>query len=185
LDRVLVERAIAGDRSAFNELARLSIARLYGVAQLILRDPDRAADATQETLVTAWRDLSALRDPDRFEAWVHRVLVRTCHREARRHRQRRTVEIQELPLDDHAGTDELPGIADRDQLERGFRRLGIEERAVVVLHHAEGFSLPEIADILAIPLGTVKSRLHRGIRTMRAALDADARVITIDRERIA
>src|SRR6185295_16053970 len=125
MDRILVERAMAGDRDAFNELARLSIARLYGIAQLILRDPDRASDATQEALVAAWRDLSALRDADRFEAWLHRVLVRTCQREARRHRQRRSVEIRELPLDDRPGSDDLPGIFDRDQLERGFRRLGV------------------------------------------------------------
>ena len=185
MDRVLVERAIAGDRGAFNELARLSIGRLYAIAPLILRDSDRASDATQEALVAAWRDLSALRDPDRFEAWLHRVLVRTCHREARRLRQRLTVEVREVPLDEHAGIDDLPNVFDRDQLERGFRRLGVEERAIVVLHHAEGFTLTEIADILSLPLGTVKSRLHRAIQTMRAALDADARVITIDRERIA
>jgi RNA polymerase sigma-70 factor, ECF subfamily len=185
MDRVLVERAMAGDRDAFNELARLSIARLYGIAQLILRDPDRAWDATQEALVASWRDLSALRDPDRFEAWLHRILIRTCHREARRVRQRRTVEVRELPLDEHAGSDELPNLFDRDQLERAFRRLGVEERAIVVLHHVEGFPLSEIADILGLPIGTVKSRLHRGIQTMRAALDADARVVTIDGERIA
>lgn len=185
MDRVLVERAMTGDRDAFNELARLSIARLYAVAQLILRDHDQAADATQEALVAAWRDLSALRDADRFEAWLHRVLVRTCHREARRHRQRLSVEIRELPLDDHAGPDQIPSVLDRDQLERGFRRLGVQERAIVVLHHAEGFTLTEIADILGLPLGTVKSRLHRSVQLMRASLDADARVINIDRERIA
>ena len=185
MDRILVERAMAGDRDAFNELARLSIARLYGIAQLILRDPDRAWDATQEALVASWRDLSALRDPDRFDAWLYRILVRTCHREARRVRQRRTVEVRELPLVEQAGSDELPGLFDRDELERAFRRLGVEERAIVVLHHVEGFPLNQIADILGIPVGTVKSRLHRGIQTMRAALDADARVVSIDGERIA
>ena len=185
MDRVLVERAIAGDRSAFNELAALSIGRLYGVARLILRDPDRAADATQEALVAAWRDLSALREPDRFDAWLHRVLIRTCHREAKRHRRQQHVEVHEIPLDLRAGTDDLPRIVDRDEIERGFSRLGIEERVVIVLHHAEGFPLTQIADILGLPLGTVKSRLHRGLRTIRAALDADARVISIDRERIA
>jgi RNA polymerase sigma-70 factor (ECF subfamily) len=185
MDRVLVERAMAGDRDAFNELARLSISRLYGIAQLILRDPDRAWDATQEALVASWRDLSALRDPDRFDAWLYRILVRTCRREARRVRQRRMVEVRELPLAERARSDELPGLFDRDQLERAFRRLGVEERAIVVLHHVEGFPLTEIAEILGLPLGTVKSRLHRGIRTIRAALDADARVVTIDGERIA
>ncbi len=185
MDRDLVERAMSGDHDAFSQLARASIGRLYGIAQLIVRDPDRASDATQEALVAAWRDLSALRDADRFEAWLHRLLIRACHREARRDRRRRSVEIHELPLDETAGRDELPALHDRDQLERAFRRLGVEERAVIVLHHLEGFPLTEIAGILGIPVGTAKSRLHRGIRTMRATLDADARVIPIDRGRTA
>ena len=188
MDRVLVERAMAGDRGAFNELAAVSVGRLYGLAVLILRDPDRASDATQEALIAAWRDLSALRDPERFEAWVHRVLVRACHEEARRDRRRRKVEIHEIPLErfeTRVAADELPAFIDRDQLERGFRRLSVEERAIVVLHHIEGFPLAAIADVLAIPIGTVKSRLHRSLQTMRAALDADARVVTMERERIA
>ena len=185
MDRRLVELAMAGDRGAFDELARLSIGRLYATAQLILRDPDRASDATQEALVAAWRDLSALRDAERFEAWLHRLLVRACHREARKDRRRRSVEIRELPLDEHEGPDELPALIDRDQLDRAFRRLGVEERAVIVLHHVEGFPLTAIAEILGIPVGTAKSRLHRGTRTMRASLDADARVVPFDRGRIA
>ena len=185
MDRRLVEQAMAGDRGAFDELARASINRLYGLASLILRDPDRASDATQEALVAAWRDLSALRDADRFEAWIHRLLVRACHREARRDRRRRSVEIHELPLDQRPGHDELPSLIDRDQLDRAFRRLGVEERTVIVLHHLEGFPLSAIADILGIPVGTAKSRLHRGTKTMRAALDADDRVVPFDRERIA
>jgi RNA polymerase sigma-70 factor, ECF subfamily len=185
MDRLLVERAMAGDRGAFNDLVSLSIARLYGIAQLILRDPDRASDATQEALIAAWRDLSALRDPGRFEAWVHRLLIRACHREARRDRRRRTIEIPELRLHERPVADEIPLLVDRDQLERGFRRLDVEERAIVVLHHVEGFPLAEIAEVLGLPIGTVKSRLHRSLRTMRAALDADARVVTLDGERIA
>ena len=145
----------------------------------------RASDATQEALVAAWRDLSALRDADRFEAWIHRLLVRACHREARRDRRRRSVEIHELPLDQRSGHDELPSLIDRDQLDRAFRRLGVEERTVIVLHHLEGFPLSAIADILGILVGTAKSRLHRGTKTMRAAIDADDRVVPFDRERIA
>lgn len=183
--RELVERAMAGDHDAFSELARVSIGRLYAVARLILRDPHRAEDATQEALVAAWRDLSALRDADRFEAWIHRLLVRACHREARNDRRRRSVEIRELPLDQRPGHDELPSLIDRDVLDRAFRRLGVEERAVIVLHYLEGFPLAAIADILGIPVGTVKSRLNRGTRTMRAAIDADDRVVPFDRERIA
>jgi RNA polymerase sigma-70 factor, ECF subfamily len=185
MERILVERAMGGDRVAFNELAARWVNRLYGIASLILRDPDQASDATQEALIAAWRDLSGLRDADRFGAWLNRLLVRACHREARRSRHRRQIELTELPLDDHAGRDELPSFLDRDQLERAFRRLDLEHRAIVVLHHVEGFSLAEIGEVLGLPIGTVKSRLHRALGTMRAALDADARVVHIDRERIA
>jgi RNA polymerase sigma-70 factor, ECF subfamily len=184
MDRELVRSAMAGDRDAFDALASASIGRLYAVAALILRDPDRAADATQEALVTAWRDLSAIRDPDRFEAWMHRVLVRCCYREAGRERRRHLVEIHAV-VDERGGTDASAGLIERDQLDRAFRRLDIEERTVIVLHHIEGFLLTEIADVLGIPVGTVKSRLHRGKRTMRAALDADARVVPIERGRTA
>ncbi|HEX2625603.1 MAG TPA: sigma-70 family RNA polymerase sigma factor [Candidatus Limnocylindrales bacterium] len=184
-ERTLVERAMAGDRLAFNELATRWVNRLYGIASLILRDPDQASDATQEALIAAWRDLSALRDADRFGAWLNRLLVRACHREARRARGRRVVEVGDAPLDMRPARDDLPGFLDRDQLERGFRRLDVEHRAILVLHHLEGYTLAEVGDILGLPIGTVKSRLHRALTTMRAALDADARVIGIDRERIA
>src|SRR4029450_8607622 len=96
MDRDLVRLAIAGDREAFDALASASIGRLYAVAALILRDPDRAAHAPQDAQVRPWRDLSAIRDPDRFEAWLHRVLVRCCYREAGRERRRRLVEIHAL-----------------------------------------------------------------------------------------
>jgi RNA polymerase sigma-70 factor (ECF subfamily) len=175
---------MAGDREAFEAVAAQSIGRLYGTAALILRDPDRAADATQEALVSAWRDLSAIRDPDRFEAWLHRVLVRCCYREAWRERRRRTVEVREL-VDARGVSDASGSLIERDQLDRAFRRLEVEERTVIVLHHIDGFLLTEIADLLGIPVGTVKSRLHRGKRAMRAALDADARVIPIEKGRIA
>jgi RNA polymerase sigma-70 factor, ECF subfamily len=184
MDRELVRQAMAGDREAFDALASASIGRLYAVAALILRDSDRAADATQDALVSAWRDLSAVRDPDRFEAWLHRVLVRSCYREASRERRRRLVEIHAV-VDERSAPDVIPSLLDRDQLDRAFKRLDVEERTVIVLHHIEGFLLTEIADVLGIPVGTVKSRLHRGKRTMRAALDADARVVSIERGRTA
>ena len=173
--RDLVERAVAGDHDAFSELARVSIGRLYATARLILRDDGRAEDATQEALVAAWRDLSALRDPDRFDAWLHRLLVRACYREIRRGRHRWTIEVDvdghELAPDADPGFD----IADRDQLERGFRRLDPDQRIVLVLHYYLGLSLDEAAEALGVPPGTVRSRLSRATRAMRAALDADGR----------
>lgn len=174
MQRDLVERAMAGDHEAYAILARTSIGRLFSTARLILRDDGRAEDATQEALVAAWRDLATLRDPDRFEAWLHRLLVRSCYREARRERRRWAVETAIRPLE--VGIpDPAPGVADRDQLERGFRQLGTDQRVILVLHYYLGLSLDEAAEVLGIPPGTVRSRLHRATTAMRAALEADAR----------
>lgn len=173
MQRALVERAMAGDHEAFSELVRRSSAKLFAVAVLILRDRTRAEDATQEALVAAWRDIAALRDPDRFEAWLHRVLVRECHRQAKRERRRIEVEGQVRPLGE--GGDPGHELALRDELRRGFARLPVDQRTVLVLHHYAGYSFPEIAEALDLPVGTVKSRIHRATNAMRAALMADAR----------
>jgi RNA polymerase sigma-70 factor (ECF subfamily) len=169
MQRDLVERAMAGDHDAFSELARDSIGRLYVVARLILRE---------EALVAAWRRLDGLRDPDRFEAWLHRLLVNACYREARRSRRRGSIEIHVEALAMPEASQALDGdfhLADRDQLERGFRHLDVDQRTVLVMHYYLGFSLDEAAEALGVPPGTVRSRLHRAINAMRAALDADAR----------
>ena len=175
MTRDLVERARKGDHDAFAELAGAAISRLDATAWLMLRDADRATDAVQNALVRAWRDLPTLRDPDRFDAWLHRLLVNSCIDVIRRdRRQRFDVDIADLS-DPPSSADAVSGIADRDQLERGFSRLEPEERAVIVLHHYLDLPLPEVAATLGIPLGTTKSRLYRGLKAMRAALDADAR----------
>jgi RNA polymerase sigma-70 factor (ECF subfamily) len=173
--RDLVERARRGDHDAFAELAGAAISRLDATAWLMLRDTDGATDAVQSALVRAWRDLPTLRDPDRFDAWLHRLLVNACIDEIRRTRRRRfDVDVTDL-TNPPSIPDAASRIADRDQLERAFRRLEPDERAVIVLHHYLDLPLPEVAATLRIPLGTVKSRLYRGLRQMRAALDADAR----------
>ena len=175
MTRDLVERARKGDHDAFAELAGAAISRLDATAWLILRDSDRATDAVQNALVRAWRDLPTLRDPDRFDAWLHRLTVNACIDEIRRVRRSRfDVDVTDLSIEP-SGADAASRIADRDQLERGFRRLEPEERAVIVLHHYLDLPLPEVAATLGIPLGTTKSRLYRGLREMRAALDADSR----------
>jgi RNA polymerase sigma factor (sigma-70 family) len=174
MQRDLVERAMAGDHDAFSEVARVSIGRLFTVATLILSDPAAAEDATQEALVAAWRHIHDLRDPDRLDGWLHRLLVNACHREARGRQRRGRFEV-------HVDTFEAPEMdetgltIDRDQLERGFRRLDTDQRAVLVLHYYLGLRLDEAAEVLGLPPGTVRSRLHRATRLMRAALDADAR----------
>jgi RNA polymerase sigma-70 factor (ECF subfamily) len=171
----LVERARRGDHDAFAALAGAAFFRLDAAARLILRDPDQAKDAVQETLVRAWRDLPTLRSPDRFDAWLHRLLVRACIDEARRLKRHR-LDVELNPFDQHPVADHTSSTVDRDQLERGFSRLEPEARALIVLHHYLDLPLPEVAIALRIPLGTAKSRLHRALQSMRAALDADARL---------
>jgi RNA polymerase sigma-70 factor (ECF subfamily) len=173
MDTDLVIQAQHGDEQAFASLAVATGDRLHAVAHRILRDIDLAEDATQQALLTIWRDLPQLRDPARFEAWSYRLLVRACYAEARRNRSwqpgLRLVDT-DTPMADSSAS-----VADRDQLERGFRRLSIDHRAVVVLHHYLDFTLDEIAEALGVPVGTVRSRLHYAMRGLRAALDADAR----------
>jgi RNA polymerase sigma-70 factor, ECF subfamily len=170
----LVERARAGDEEAFASLARAAGDRLLAIAFRILRDLGLAEDAVQQTLVLAWRELPQLRDVDRFDAWLHRLLVNTCYREIRRGRPW-AGNVRVLPIDEPARGDAFVAVADRDQLERGFRRLPPEQRAVFVFHHYLGLTLLEIADQLGVPLGTVKSRLHYATNSLRAALEADLR----------
>jgi RNA polymerase sigma factor (sigma-70 family) len=169
----MVEAAQRGDHDAFEALAIGAADRLFAIARLILRDISAAEDAVQEALVHAWRDLPRLRDPDRFDAWLRRLLVNACADQGRR-RRRWSAEIQivrvEPTSDDAIGT-----LADRDQLERGFRRLKPEQRAAVVMHFYLGLTTAEIAETLGVPLGTAKSRLHYATETLRAALEADAR----------
>ncbi len=174
MQRDLVERAMTGDHDAFTELARISIGRLYVVARLILRDEAKAEDAAQEALVAAWTHIRGLRDPDRFDAWLHRLLVNACYREAGRARRRGSIEVHVRTIE-ASEPDASLGLADRDQVERGFRRLDTDQRAVLVLHYYLGLSLDEAAEVLGVPPGTVRSRLHRATRAMRSALEADAR----------
>jgi RNA polymerase sigma-70 factor (ECF subfamily) len=177
VQRALVDLARQGDEEAFADLARAVGDRLMAIAYRILRDTGRAEDAVQQTLVTAWRELPALRDDDRFDAWIRRILVHACYAEARR-RRAWAANIRILPTDGPSGRDDTVAVLQRDQLERGFRRLSPEQSAIFVLHHYVGLTLPEIADELGVPLGTVKSRMHYARKTLRAALDADARTLT-------
>ncbi len=170
--RELVDRARRGDHDAFAVLAGGSIARLDAAARLILRDHDLARDAVQEGFLGAWRNLPTLRDPDRFEAWLYRLVFRSCIDIIRR-RGRRPVEVELTPIDGPVAPDFAAAFADRELLDAALRRLRPEWRAVIVLHYYLGMSLPEVAETLGIPIGTVKSRHHRSIQELRAALGAE------------
>ncbi len=164
--RTLVERASKGDRDAFAMLVRASGARLDAAARLILRDRELARDAVQEALIRAWRDLPGLRDPDRFDAWLHRLIVNAAIDEARRLR-RRVVEVATERVDVPSSQDDIGRLVNRDELDRALSRLTAEHRALVVLHYYLGVPLPEAASSLGISLGAAKSRLHRAMGSMR------------------
>jgi RNA polymerase sigma-70 factor, ECF subfamily len=166
-------RARAGDREAFDIVAASVVDRLYTIARLILRDADLAEDAVQDALIRCWRDLPTLRDDSRFESWIRRLLMNAITDEFRRAGRRRTA-ISMLPRDSSAA-DPADDVATREQLARGFRRLTLEHRKVLVLRLYLGLSLDETASTLGIPAGTAKSRLHYAIEAMRVALEADAR----------
>jgi RNA polymerase sigma-70 factor (ECF subfamily) len=174
MDTDLVVRAQRGDKEAYTLLASEIADRFLAVARRILRDIDLAEDATQQALLNIWRELPQLRDPARFDAWSYRLLVHACYAEGRRVR-RWSPNLRALPSTEPASPEGLSSVADRDQLERGFRRLSIDHRAVVVLHHYLDMTLDEVAESLGVPVGTVRSRLHHAMRGLRAALDADAR----------
>jgi RNA polymerase sigma-70 factor (ECF subfamily) len=176
MDTDLVMRAQGGDGEAFASLAVACGDRLHAVAHRILRDTDLAEDATQQALLAIWQNLPQLRDPTRFEAWSYRLLVNACYDEGRR---RRTWNPNLRVLHDiqQVAPDTLRDVHDRDQLERGFRRLSIDHRAVVVLHTYLDLPVDEVAETLGVPAGTVRSRLHYAVRALRAALDADERPV--------
>ena len=165
----LVDRARHGDHAAFETLASAAYHRLFAVASRILRDQYAAEDAVQEALVRAWRDLPGLREPDRFDAWLHRLLVHACADQGRRARRFRP-EVGGVEIDPPEPSDDVARVADRDELERAFLQLSVEHRSVMVLVHYVGLTAPEVASMLGVPPGTVYSRLHYAARQMRELL---------------
>jgi RNA polymerase sigma-70 factor, ECF subfamily len=184
MDRGLVERAARGDQDAFSVLVRQSSDRLFAIAYRIVRDHYLAEDALQQTLVTIWNELPRLRDPDRFEAWTYRLIVRASTAEARRRGRGTQVPLLPDDADTSQSPDQYRVVADRDLLERGFRKLTADQRAILVLDHYVGLTQAEMADVLGIPIGTVGSRLHYATRALRSALEADERSIKA-KERLA
>lgn len=170
--RDLIERARRGDHDAFTSLVDVRLARLDAAARLILRDGELARDAVQEALIRAWRDLPGLRDPDRFDAWLHRLIVNACLDLVRR-RRRRVIEVELTAIDAPATPDLAASLADRQLLDQALARLDPGHRAVVALHYLLGMPLPEVAHALGIPVGTAKSRLHYSLAAMRATVTAE------------
>ena len=169
--RGLIERARDGEHDAFAELLDARLARLDAAARLILRDAELARDAVQEAIIRAWRDLPGLREPDRFDAWLHRLLVNTCLDLVRR-RKHRVIEVELLSTDHVAPHDVASSLADRQVIDEALTRLSPDHRAVVALVYLLGMPVPEVARALGIPVGTAKSRLHYALAAMRTTMTA-------------
>jgi RNA polymerase sigma-70 factor, ECF subfamily len=187
MQRELVERAIGGDQEAFSSLVDASVDRLYAVATMILRDSDRAQDAVQDALVSAWRDVRALRDPDAWGPWLNRLTVWACYRAAKKERRRNLVELKVVPDEEPAyAFDVATALANRDLVERSMNDLTLDHRAVIVLRFYLDLPVDEVARILDIPAGTVKSRIHRGLAVLRAHMaEPDGAAAGYTRERTA
>jgi RNA polymerase sigma-70 factor (ECF subfamily) len=183
VDRALVERAKRGDREAFEVLARGVARRLYLIAYRTLRDADQAEDAVQSAFIAIWRDLPGLRDPERFQAWADRLVVRACLAEGRRTRR---LGIRMVPITEDLveRSDAIADIATRDELEQAFRSISTEHRMVLVLHHYLGMPLADIAEVMGVPYGTVGSRIHHATRAMRASLEAGARTPALEGQQV-
>jgi RNA polymerase sigma-70 factor, ECF subfamily len=179
----LVARAQSGDHEAFSALARASFGRLFGAAKLILRDQNRAEDAVQEALVLAWKHVRAIRDPEAWDAWLYRLTVRACYRLAKSANRRDVVELHVEPETEPTGQDFTGPLVERERLGSELGRLPVDQRAVMVLHFYLDLPLTDAAAVLDIPVGTAKSRLHRGLETLRIALSEDAAAATASGER--
>ena len=174
MDIDVVVRAQGGDQAAFAQLAMDGGRRMNALAVGILRDRTLAEDAVQQALLSIWKDLPQLRDPAKYESWSYKLLVRACYAEARK-RKRRLPEVLGIDAREPVAGDDIGSVADRDQLERGFQRLSLDHRAVVVMHHYLDMPLEGVATALGIPAGTARSRVHRAMASLRAALEADNR----------
>jgi RNA polymerase sigma-70 factor (ECF subfamily) len=180
MERALVERARSGDRTAFDNLVRSRVDAVYRTSLAILGDQADAADATQETFVSAWSHRDALRDPEACDAWLGRINLNACRQQLRRRGRTRVREIQLLdgederePVSTERALDDQT--ADADVVDRAFSRLSIDDRALLVLHHLQERPVAEIAAVLEAPAGTVKSRLHRARAALESALAKESR----------
>lgn len=172
----LVERARAGDHTAFAILAGAAFGRMYGAAKLILRDQHRAEDAVQEALLLAWRHIAAIRAPDAWDVWLYRLTVRVCYRLARPG-DRALVALDLQPEREAPSGDFTKSVVERDRISAALSRLPLEQRAVIVLHFYLDLTLAQAAVVLDVPAGTAKSRLNRGLAALRVSLGEDPELV--------
>ena len=148
---------------------------MYRLSYAILGNEADAIEAAQESLVTAWRQLRGLRDAERFDAWLQRIVVNAARQLIRSNRRRRA---REVPASTVVALGERPAEAVRDDaaiLDAALATLPVEQRSILVLHHLEGRGLAELAEILQVPIGTAKSRLFTARRALADAINRETR----------
>jgi RNA polymerase sigma-70 factor, ECF subfamily len=162
----------SGRLEAFTLLDESRLLQSYRLATLILRDRDEAEDATQEAIVRAWSSWGTIRDRSRFDAWFDRILVNVCRNRLRHTRTIRMVALEYIH--DIQTTDSHGTTIARLALEPAFARLNPDQRIIVVLRFWRDLSVDDIAERLGVPAGTVKSRLHYALKTLREAIEPSA-----------
>jgi RNA polymerase sigma-70 factor (ECF subfamily) len=169
---VVVERAADDATLGAEDFSSVMVAHVdkaYRLAWAILGDDDEAQDATQEAFIKAWRNRRSLRDPDRLEAWLSRILVNSC-RDRLRSRTRSGARLVELE-DVQSAHDHVERASTRDELDRALDSLDPDHRIVVILRFWADLTVDDIAERIGVPSGTVKSRLHHSMRMLRACLE--------------
>lgn len=166
----LVGRAVRGDRGAFDRLVEPQLEVALGGARLITGHEADAADAVQDALLRSWQALASLRDPESFAPWFRKIVIRSAIRFVRRRAQ-----VVELNLEEPGPSDSIEREFDRRQLARAFARLDSKDRVLLTLHHYWQLPVADSAQLLGVPEGTVRSRVHHALKRLRACYDAEAR----------
>lgn len=169
----LVRRAARGDALAFERLLATRADQAFRIARAMLGDESEARDATQDAFVSAWRELPRLREPERFDAWLRRILVNACRAQMRVRKRVREIRLEVIADPPAPGPSLSEQLGATDTLARAFDRIGGDKRALLVLHHLDHASVADIAASLGIPTGTVKWRLHDAREALQRALVAE------------
>lgn len=170
-DAELLARVLDGDHEAFNQIMRHHEDRVFSVCLRIVGDREQALDATQETFLTAFRKASQFKGNSALGTWIYRIAVNTCYDQLRKQKRRRTDPIPDhLEPADHAAEDAVESAGLRPEIQQGLARIPEDFRVAVVLSDIEGMGLAEIAELLGVPVGTVKSRVFRGRRLLAREL---------------
>ena len=170
-DAQLLARVLDGDHDAFNQIMRNHEDRVFSVCLRIVGDREQALDATQETFLTAFRKAAQFKGNSALGTWIYRIAVNTCYDQLRKQKRRRADPMPEhLEPIDQAAEDAVESAGLRPEIQQALAGIPEDFRVAVVLSDIEGMGLPDVAELLGVPVGTVKSRVFRGRRLLAREL---------------